>query len=537
MIHKKPSGKRAFEIRRRADWKVVIPFSKRLLLASLLLPLWIFLRSAYRDRIGAFGCFDDCFNIMGGHFLLRGKRLFSEIFFNHMPAMAHLSAWIQAATKPDSIYMLIYQHRMFMIYFSLIADVLLVLRFGLPALAFAFLYESTKGFIFGERFLAEGLIVYPLVYALGVSWEALRKGTVRTVEVWIMTLLTLGVVFSREPYIPLALFLWGTVLWKAKRVPGIVAIAAFVAAAGVLVVSYGPRDFFFNVVTVSRRVIDVESQLTSSGAGGLAAVVLYPILLFFKGEWNLFHQVEAIMSAFFLLGVVWFAKRGEWGKAIWWVGVLTLANIRTIAPGSLYYGTFHHLPWYALIVAGSGVMMRQVWPKLFVLAFAATSLYAIVSPASYLHEKVDRQTEFTTNYGHYYVVGEVVRRLSDEGSTLFLDGQDDLIYWQAKRYSSYPYSWYTSLMPYFPRYTDARSSMFKNNPPEYYYGSCSENKAPEVVLPTPEAYVRLSQNGKPSCLWIRRDTLTSIPADAWQSVSEFRYTPPPTVLPESALKS
>src|SRR3989344_780100 len=141
---------------------------KKAFLLFLLLPLWVFLRGIYRDRIGAFGCFDDCFNYMAGHFLLAGKRLYTDIFFNHQPLPAYISAIIQWVSKPEGIYLLIHQHRMFLVYFSIFMNVLLVLRFGLVVFGFSVLYETTKGYVFGERFLAEALIVYPLVYLLGL---------------------------------------------------------------------------------------------------------------------------------------------------------------------------------------------------------------------------------------------------------------------------------------------------------------------------------------------------------------------------------
>src|SRR4030042_4993493 len=143
----------------------------RLLLVFFLIPLWVFLRSVYRDRIGAFGCFDDCFNYMGGYFVAIGKKLFSEIFFNHQPLTAYISAGIQLGTKPESIYMLLYQHRIFLIYFAIFFDFLLVLRFGIVGFGFALLFETTKGYLFGERFLSESMIIYPLVYVWDLVWE------------------------------------------------------------------------------------------------------------------------------------------------------------------------------------------------------------------------------------------------------------------------------------------------------------------------------------------------------------------------------
>src|SRR5579871_1635124 len=118
----------------------------------------------YIPRINAFGCFDDCNNFMGGYFLLHGKRLFSEIFFNHAPGMAYISYLIQSLFHPRNLYELILRHRQFVILFGFFGNLFLLLRFGWKASGFIILYELSKFYLFGDRFLAEAIIVYPIVY-------------------------------------------------------------------------------------------------------------------------------------------------------------------------------------------------------------------------------------------------------------------------------------------------------------------------------------------------------------------------------------
>lgn len=517
---------------------------KKLFLLFLLIPLWVFLRSVYRDRIGAFGCFDDCNNIMGGYFLLQGKHLFSEIFFNHMPLMAHMSAAIQATTNPQSIYMLIYEHRMALIYFFIIADVFLVLRFGFVGFGFALLYESTKGFLFGERFLAESIIVYPLVYLLGVVLLLFNRKKVSLPELWLSVLLTWFVIFMREPYIPLVLWLFGTIVWfHRKTIWAWWGTVCLIVSSAISVLYYGFGDFIFNVLTVNRMNIATEATIASQQSGGVASIVLYPLQLFWGGSWNLFRHIEVSLMILVITSVFYLRKiRGAGQRIVFLCVTFTLANIRPTVAGAVYYGSFHHLIWYAFLVYSASFLSfyaydtqafqlkGKVFSKLDVMsvllevAFAGIGIYAIFSPQSYLYEKVDRQTEFTTNYGNYYVGGEVVKRLASSKDTLFLDGQDDLIYWQAKLPSSYRYSWYTSLMPFFPVYTQARDDMFVKNPPVFYFGQCKDavalSQPPDTVK---DAYVRLLAAGKPSCLWVHKDRYNQISDTHWKSVGEFQY--------------
>ena len=83
-------------------------------------------------------------------------------------------------------------------------------------------------------------------------------------------------------------------------------------------------------------------------------------------------------------------------------------------------------------------------------------------------DHINQQTEFITNYGTLLQEGTVINLLSKPSDTLFLDDSDDLIYWQAKIFSKYKYSWYTSSMPAFSKFTYARIEMFKKYPPDFY---------------------------------------------------------------------
>jgi len=479
--------------------------------------------------------------MMGGYFLLHGKKMFSEIFFNHMPSMAYISALIQHLTKPDSIYMLIYQHRMFMIYLSIIADIFLTLRFGVVGFGFAILFESTKGFIFGDRFLAEPIIVYPVVYLWGLVWEFLQKKRVSPFEVFLATIFTWFVVFTREPYIPLVLMLFAVMLWFMRKTVWIWWSGILLFLMSLASVTYfGINDFMFNVFTVNEHNITIEATQVAAQSGGTWSVFLYPLQVFYEGNWNLFREVEAgLMALLILFGILVLVKSKNISGVIIALAVLTLANIRTIIPGSLYYGTFHHIEWYALVIFTVLSLLVKVWQYRNVrwisliggAVFLGLSVYALVSPASYLHEQVDRQTEFTTNYNQYYVVGETVRLLSNPADTLFLDGQDDLIYWQAGRYSDYPYSWYTSLMPYFTVYTKARDEMLKKDPPVFFYGRCWGKSNEFTTMPPQLAYlyVRLDHDNAPSCLYIKNNKIPHITTDQWKSIEQFNYSLPKAV--------
>jgi hypothetical protein len=131
--------------------------------------------------------------------------------------------------------------------------------------------------------------------------------------------------------------------------------------------------------------------------------------------------------------------------------------------------------------------------------------------------------------------GEVIRALSSPGDTLFVDGSEDLIYWQAKVESPYKYSWYTSSMPLLDKYTDERIEMFKNDPPDFYreYGMCP--KAKDKIMPDAyrlpdfikDEYVRLYSD-RPTCLFVKKNKIPEITAEQRKKAEDFLYHIPET---------
>lgn len=489
---------------------------KRLVLIFFLVPLWVYLRGVYRDRLGAFGCFDDCFNIAGGYFITLGKRLYADFFFNHQPIPAYISWAIQTIYQPQSIYELILRHRMVLIYYFAAANVFLTLRFGLAGFAFAMLYETTKGYVFGERFLAESMIVYPLVYVFGLI---LQRKQFR-LEPVLAAIATWFVVFSREPYVPIALFLFGVSLSRAQR--RVMPIAVFAALSAFTIFVHNPADYWWNVVVASARsVAGAEIQSSNVAGMGFFSIFFYPIQVFFGGTWNHFRWIEVVLSALLLVLLV--SRRQPWRVVIIALG---LANIRQVTPGTVYYGAFHHTVWYALLIATVALLLRRFW--IGWIAFGAIVVYAVFSPQSYLHERVDRAAEFQIGYSHYSTQGEIIRRLSQATHTMFVQEWDELIYWQAKRPSAYRYVWWSSTLADVPTYRDAKAAMWQEIPPDFYVGLCNREDPANTSLPPSlvDQYLRLTQNGKPSCIFVRTTVARAITLTQWQSVLDFSVDTP-----------
>lgn len=536
----------------RSNLNILIPL-------LLLLPFYIILYKIYIPRVNAFGCFDDCFNYLGGYFIANGKHIYSDFFFNHQPIPAFLSYVIQTITHPINIFDLVLKHRQALMLFGLLFNALLILRFKLSAFFFVIIFELSKFYVFGDRFLAEGIIVYPIVYLAGLVLLKFSKRKLFTIDYLLFPAATWFVIFSREPYIPLALFLFLTILWAP---PGLrpegsgpaggalpwwgkfdkIKKTSLAIFAGLSIITllyiFDIKEYFFNVMTVNQKTVFAsEAGVNQMSGPKILQTFLYPFYVFSFGGWNLFKQLLIGINLVFLLNFTQLIKDRKLLLAALIFIILGLSNLRVVLPGSLFYASFHMIIWYALFIFITSFLIFNHSNLKFLRIFSITIL--ILFLASFLSskfyfakEKIDQHAELLTNYGETMQIGEVVKILSNPSDTLFLDGSDDLIYWQAQRTSPYKYSWYTSVMRHFPKYSESRLDMFKNNPPDFYkeFGSCPKKsdigesyRLPDFVA---DQYVRLYNLESPSCLFVRKDKIGQISDPQWQKAKEHLYSIP-----------
>lgn len=479
-------------------------------------------------KMGSFGCFDDCSSYMAGWFLLKGKVLYEQIFFNHQPLAAYISAVVQLLGNPESIYQLVLFHRLFVYVFAIVFGLLLLRKFKTRALLFLLMYESTKYYFFGDRFLAEGLIVYPLAYLLGLVLTGLHKKTLSLLDLFVGTFSVWFVIWMREPYVPLALFLYmGFLFFLKTNKLRIISVSILGLASGALFLLFPFYDYYFSVITVNTS-FHLQQPLTFEE---LLKSFFYPVAIFFYGRETPLRLYEMVLSGVFL-SLFFFTTRQKGTVKMLIIIFLSLglANLRPTVPGMEYYEAFHMLSWYSLFLFSLCFLLFQVRQYKFPLVFRGlvvvifvSLLVFLFSPSSYIREKTDSQRLFYEGYNQYYTAGEVVRRLSTPDQTLFLDGWNDLIYWQADRTSPYKYSWYTSIMSGFPRYTLAREELLEKTPPDFFYGACNEWPFSHVSKNFLSRYDRFSFSGKPTCLYIKTSNVSSLTSSKKEAVKSFGY--------------
>ncbi len=151
--------------------------------------------------------------------------------------------------------------------------------------------------------------------------------------------------------------------------------------------------------------------------------------------------------------------------------------------------------------------------SVFSLLLIVIFTYVIAFPYSFLWEKIDRQEEFFTNYGQFLINGDLIRDTASSRSTLFVDGWESLLYWQAKLPSSYPYLFYYPPMAGFSVYTNAKARMYKVNSPDYvsvYCGKEGINMSNYFPDSAKNLYSAFYYKGRQTCLFIKKSNIPNI---------------------------
>jgi len=475
----------------------------------------------YIPRINAFGCFDDCFNIVGGYFILGGKEIYKDLFFNHQPGMAFLSAAIQMFTHPESIPELILRHRQIILLISFIATLTITIRFGIFFIFFSILYELTKFYVFGDRFLAEGIVGYFLIYQFGATLEKIIYKRANKIDLVLIPFLTWAVIFLREPFTLVTLLLFVTYFFTSPRLTrknGRIYLLSLIIPSAITILSINLPGYFFNMITVNKVILDSEAQGQPLIVRVLKSL-FYPIYLIISNEgWNYFRTITSSLSVLFIIAATIYTRLSKQILvAPFVIVVLAISNLRPPVANQTFYESFHIAPWYALLIFSIIFLVKIIYlkSKKIALSFAVVILLFgvyIISDLSYFgYEKIDLHNEFFTNYSTVMGRGTIIRNLSNSKSTLFLDDYDDLVFFEAKLKPSYKYSWYTSFMNRVPKYVEAREEMFLKYPPDFYYGDC---KGGQGVLPSyiKNEYLEVFEGENTTCIHVSRKRIENFTA-------------------------
>jgi hypothetical protein len=492
----------------------------------------LFMAKKYFDQAVTFSFVDEYDNFIAAYFMMNGKKLFSEIFHNRQLGMVYLSYLIQFITHPQTLYQLVVIHRLFIIVFSFLFSLFLVWRFGLIAVGFVLLYEPIKYYFHGNLFLAESLIIYPLLY-LFLLVILIKQEKIMIIESILVGIFIWFVFFMREPYVPLVFFLFISYCLKFKKSKYlIISLIVFSILTFFTLLTVNFKDYFYQLFEVNNlRVFNnKEDGLTLIG---FIKSFFYPVQILFGGYWNHFRIIittYSILLLFLIVLVKVFFKK-NWQILFIFIS-LGLAALRTIEPGKIFYGTYRMTQWYGLIIVSILILTKFFYDNkknkivlTSILVLVLVFFYSIFSKEGFVWKKFDKQQMFNVNYNRYFVNGEVIKLLSDKDDSLFVDGYESLIFWQAGIPSSYKYGLYYPVMKGISRFDQEKNKMLKTKMPTFYFIDCiyrNINPIPKEISANFKQFIYTVINEE-TCLYINKNKIKKLSEEKIKSIEKYNY--------------
>jgi len=520
--------------------KKYFSFKNSILFGSVVL-LYVVLFVIYYKQFTSFIFFDEFADIVAGKFLLEGKQLYSQQFFNHQMLPVYISSLIQLITKPESLYQLIIYHRVFIFIFSFVAGVLIVSKMRWYGLATLAIYEIIKYYLFGYLFLAESMIVYIHIFLFYLGWKRISKESITQFELWIASIGTWFVLWSREPYVPLVLLLYSVIIFhkNIKKIP-FLQVGSFLALSVVTFATVSIPDYIYEVIFVNYKTV-LSDQVSAGVTKGLGffSLFFYPIFTFISGQDTFFRVFLICLSAVFLLALGYFLIKTK----KMWIGVyiffvLVFANVRMVEPGTIYYGAFYQIQWVGLCIAATFLLIKNIFilqkkvAMILSVSMLLATFFVVVQKDSYITRSVDREQLFSFQYDKYYVTANTIDMLAKSGDTLHVDFSESLLYWESKTPPAFKYVVYYPVMNDIDFYKKQRIEMFKNNPPTFYYRNCSEANTLFYQLDKKiqYEYAPIQYVDQVNCLYILKEAARKLSQEQMDAIKANGYTIEPSAL-------
>lgn len=492
-----------------------------------------FISFIYFRHATTFNFVDEYTNIVAGYFMLKGRYLYTDIFFHHQMFMPYISYMYQLLITPDSLYQLIVHHRIIVIAFAFILNIVLLLRFRYVGIGFVLFFEPLKYYLFGNLFLAESFIVYPIVYLLGLAWESWASKKIHKAELFLASLAVWFVIFTREPYVPLVLVLYGFLLWKntpwKKNIAPII-FFTLLCLATLATVSF--KDFFYQVVYINATYVIPQEVGGQNKMISIFTSFIYPLTILFESDWNFYRALVVALDIVFLSALGYLvSKKYSLYKILFFLIILGLANIRWVSSATNFYIAYHAIPWLGTFCFLLFLFIQELYKlhrktaTIFILTISIIFLVMMFYPKSYIWENPNRSESFTINYSKYYTNGIIINLLADEDDTVFIDYWDSLIYWQADRDSAYEYAMYYPVTSSVQHFVDKRMQMFQKSPPTFYFTDCKNKTATNLIPATvAPSYTQLQFAKKPTCLYILKKKVSELSEKQLEDIKALNYT-------------
>ncbi|MBL7159437.1 hypothetical protein ISS85_03105 [Candidatus Microgenomates bacterium] len=512
----------------------------------LIILFFLFLYFSFRtlqSHIFSIHFVDEDENMIAGHYMAQGKKLYSEIFSHKQPMPAVFSALINKTLKPNSLFLFIKRHREAVFFYSVFWYLVFLIEFGWSGLVFSIAIEISKRFLLGDLFLAESLVIFPLVYVLGclwrLNWKKYDLSGLRKLLFLFSLILIPFQLFILIPFTAILVFyLFLRERFKKRLFISFFVIFMIFFLVFLPFVSY--FDYFFNT-----KAAIMTHYLKDTINKGLfeqfSLAFLRPFVIaisFPKTEFGLFVW---FLSIIYLLSFIYlfFKKRKKRVFLFFTFLLLGFANLRPEQIEATFYGGFHGLPWFSLIILLMTIQIREIislWNKekktFFSFIVVSLAFLTLIYSGNFLikdyFRKVDRERDFWVNFSQFLGIGRVIKTLSNNGDKLMTIPVEQILYFSSgltpQNRFLYTYEWIFSN----EKLKNELKMDLEKNPPNFvYYDYASVGNEARILFDlTLKNYVQLKNNDTTSNLLVKSDRLDNL--EDWQikGIKTFGFTIP-----------
>jgi hypothetical protein len=458
----------------------------RLLLLGITLFYLLFSFNLANKRSLSVHFVDEEDHFVYADYLNRSFKLYQDLSSNHQPLVYLGSQAVQNIFQPNSLYLLVKQHRLSLWLYGALWGVWLTYRFGLKGLGATLGFELLKYGLLGNLWLMESLAVYPALYLWGLFLDHRQK--LFKFEWPLIGLAAFLVFFNLVPLWPwLALML----VWLSlkNRTTTLKSAGTALLLTLTLFALVPPLDWWRETISYNLNyAIPALNQV--AGLTDWLKILLFPFRALLVP-----NSLQTAFIALMTVAVTLFSGK----RFLLIYPLLILTNTRVLEPTAAIYAGFHLLPFVGLLTFWfwHQLLTAPRWGK---VVFGLGLVGLLFHPAMPYRQTTDPQYEYYVNFSNFDDLNFAVRQLADPGDRLAILTSESLIGWQtptvpATRQIVY-YAWQHDV----PRLQQEYNQVFKgDNPPQFIYGGNEPNLVAGQYQPllkdgqTTQLYVKISK--------------------------------------------
>jgi len=480
---------------------------------------------------------DENDHMIGGYFLLNGKKLYKDISVVHQPLNYYFSSLGQKIFDANSLYTFINRQRIMIFLYSFFWNLLYIIFFGPTLILFTFIFEITKYWFLGNLLLGETLAVYPVIFLFGILIKKLifKKELNKLDLISTSAASFLGVFILLQMWPTIFLLNLGIFWTNRKKIYNFIYLIVPFILLTIILFIFVPLKYYIQEVFVYSFTYYLPYMAKVNTIAGYLRMIFLPLTAIHPN----FNSMELIIAVFvfiyFIYGYVFWKNKKLLAFSFLIICLISTNNREDI----IKMNNFHLLPWLGTYLFLPIALLPTFFKKnnfaikeLKITAFVVFIIILSIIFVNFLaktpfNEIKNVMSENDNNFHDINKYGMAIKAIDKPGDRLISFPSDNLIHWVsqtdlATRQIEY-YGWQYSIVEDKNRLID----VFKNHPAEFVVNADTKNSLPQFIRPyLDKYYVQINEQGTPSRLFILKTIIPRITQDQWATFEYLLFERP-----------